>query len=99
MRQFGQLLRDRVNQAQSAEQGIKAIVAANIEWISENPAWASYCFHHRGAVKHGSAAETFSADNKAFHQFYKHGLCHTYYQAKLSYCHPVNVCISYWRNP
>lgn len=69
MRQFGQLLRDRVNQAQSAEQGIKAIVYANIAWISENPAWASYCFHHRGAVKHGSAAETFSADNKAFHRF------------------------------
>lgn len=69
MRQFGQLLRDRVNQAQSAEQGIKAIVYANIAWISENPAWASYCFHHRGAVKHGSAAKTFSADNKAFHRF------------------------------
>lgn len=69
MRQFGQLLRDRVNQAQSAEQGIKAIVYANIEWISQNPTWASYCFHHRGAVKHGSAAEIFSADSKAFHQF------------------------------
>ncbi|PTQ87983.1 TetR/AcrR family transcriptional regulator [Agitococcus lubricus] len=69
MRQFAQLLRERVNAAQTAEQGIKAIVYANVEWITDNPAWASYCFHHRGAVKHGKAAETFSAENKVFYQF------------------------------
>jgi len=69
MRNFGVLVRERISATHGAEAGIKALVLANIEWISQNPMWAKYCFHHRGAVNQGTAAQTFLNDNKSFHRF------------------------------
>ncbi|MEL0028471.1 MAG: TetR/AcrR family transcriptional regulator, partial [Perlucidibaca sp.] len=34
-------------QAQSLEQGIRAIVHAHVDWIVDNPDWADFIFHHR----------------------------------------------------
>jgi len=53
---------------QQAEQGIKALVYANVDWISEHPTWAQFVFHHRGMVSKGGAGDTLKTDISAFYR-------------------------------
>lgn len=68
MRDFAGQVAGALATAQGAEGGIKALVRANVEWISSNPEWARYCFHHRAQVRDGRAAERFSGDTQLFQQ-------------------------------
>lgn len=68
MRDFGVLVARALESAQGAEAGIRALVMANIEWISANPDWARFCFQHRGVVRTGQADERFGSDQQLFQQ-------------------------------
>lgn len=70
MRQFGELAREylaRVKADQgSAEDGVKALVHANIDWIAENPDWARFVFQHRSAVINAGKEGSLNSDLKSF---------------------------------
>lgn len=68
MRDFAGQVMSALATAQGAEGGIKALVRANVEWISSHPEWARYCFHHRAQVRDGRAGERFSSDTQHFQQ-------------------------------
>lgn len=59
LRDFGLLMkrylndvgREEVVTAQHAQAGVKALVFANVDWISQQPQWAHYVFHHRPVSK------------------------------------------------
>ncbi|GAA3927932.1 TetR/AcrR family transcriptional regulator [Litoribacillus peritrichatus] len=59
MYNFGQLTRAYLAKVKdnhgSAKDGIKAIVYANVDWISDNPDWAKFVFHHRTTVAKGDS--------------------------------------------
>lgn len=48
------------------EDGIKALVFANVDWISDNPDWARFVFHHRSAVTRSGDEEVFRDDYSEF---------------------------------
>lgn len=50
-----------------AEQLIKALVYANVDWISANPEWAQFVFHHRRSVGQAGASATLSRDVESFY--------------------------------
>lgn len=54
LRNFGELARGYLaelpTENPSAEQGVKALVYANIDWISAEPDWARFVFHHRSLI-------------------------------------------------
>lgn len=56
-----------LNPEQQAEQGIKALVYANVDWISDNPKWAQFVFHHRGMVSKGGASDKLKSDISIFY--------------------------------
>jgi hypothetical protein len=37
--------------AEHAQADVKALVFANVDWISQQPQWAQYVFHHRPSSK------------------------------------------------
>ncbi len=47
LRQFRLQQGEYLAQAQTLEEGIRAIVHAHVDWIVENPAWADFIFHRR----------------------------------------------------
>lgn len=51
------------------EEGIKAIVRANIDWISDHPDWAKFVFHHRRSVSSGDAKPKMDSDMALFYQY------------------------------
>ena len=75
MRDFSELVmqylsdieRAELNAEQQAEQGIKALVYANVDWISDNPKWAQFVFHHRGMVSKGGASDKLKSDIGVFY--------------------------------
>ncbi len=71
MREFGdtarQYMKDLPAQAR-AEDGIKALVYANVDWICENPDWARFLFHHRSTVKSEDSENKLKDDMKLFYQ-------------------------------
>ena len=70
MRQFGQLARQYLSEVKaadgSAEEGVKALVYANIDWIEENPDWARFVFQHRSAVTSAGKENSLNSELKAF---------------------------------
>jgi len=70
MRQFGVLARQYLaevkTQRGSAEEGVKALVHANIDWISENPDWARFVFQHRSSVATAGKTDALKADMTSF---------------------------------
>jgi len=56
LRQFRASQMAYLAQAQSLEEGIRAIVHAHVDWIVDNPDWADFIFHHR-VVLAGAGAE------------------------------------------
>ncbi|PAV48976.1 TetR family transcriptional regulator [Pseudomonas sp. HAR-UPW-AIA-41] len=68
MRDFALQVASRLDSANGAEEGIKALVAANVEWISANPDWARFCFHHRAQVRHEDATERLRGDQQLFQE-------------------------------
>lgn len=68
MRDFALQVATRLDSANGAEEGIKALVAANVEWISANPDWARFCFHHRAQVRHEDATERLRGDQQLFQE-------------------------------
>lgn len=68
MRDFALQVATRLDSANGAEEGIKALVAANVEWISANPDWARFCFHHRSQVRHEDATERLRGDQQLFQE-------------------------------
>ena len=68
MRDFALQVASRLDSANGAEEGIKALVAANVEWISANPDWARFCFHHRAQVRDEDATKRLRGDQQLFQQ-------------------------------
>ncbi len=76
MREFAELLRVYLSQAENlqdldangkAEQGVKAIVYANVDWISNNPDWARFVFHHRSIVSTAGSGNKLASDMQIFY--------------------------------
>ena len=53
---------------QHAKAGVKALVFANVDWITQQPQWAQYVFQHRASVV-GQAKLKFNADANMFNAF------------------------------
>jgi AcrR family transcriptional regulator len=59
LRDFGRLMKRYLNDvgtehtatAQHAQKGVKALVFANVDWISQQSQWAQYVFHNRPSRK------------------------------------------------
>lgn len=66
MREFAELLHRYLSEADKAEQGVKAIVYAHVDWISENPDWARFVFHHRSIVSTAGAENKLASDMQVF---------------------------------
>ena len=75
MREFAELLNSYLLEVENlaeldandkVEQGIKAIVYANIDWISTNPDWARYVFHHRSVVSTAESGDKLASDMQVF---------------------------------
>lgn len=75
MREFAELLNSYLLEVENlaeldandkVEQGIKAIVYANIDWISTNPDWARYVFHHRSVVSTVESEDKLASDMQVF---------------------------------
>lgn len=75
MREFAELLNGYLLEVEKlaeldangkAEQGIKAIVYANVDWISHNPDWARFVFHHRSIVSTAGAGNKLASDMQVF---------------------------------
>ncbi len=74
MRDFAQLLKQYLSRLDNsvltesqACAGVKALVYANVDWISEQPDWANYVFHHRSRVK-GQGRQRLKGDQGHFYQ-------------------------------
>lgn len=50
----------------SLEGAVKALVYANVDWISNNPQWAHFVFHHRHIVTVSGEEEAFKQDFSLF---------------------------------
>lgn len=68
LRDFGVRARAYLAQASDAESGVKALVYANVDWISEQPDWARFVFQHRSTVAQGEAQARLGEDLRRFHQ-------------------------------
>ncbi len=53
---------------QQAQTGIKALVYANVDWITQQPDWARYVFQHRGHVS-GESESHLKGDQQHFNSF------------------------------
>jgi AcrR family transcriptional regulator len=51
LRDFRRLQQDYIGRASSLEEGVRAIVYANVDWICSQPEWARYLFNHRGVLQ------------------------------------------------
>ncbi|PVY70112.1 TetR family transcriptional regulator [Tamilnaduibacter salinus] len=75
MRDFSQRALEYLDQVASssggatekAERLIKALVYANVDWISANPNWAQFVFHHRRTVGKAGGASTLNRDVESFY--------------------------------
>ena len=54
-----------LEQANSAEEGVKAVVVCYINWINENPDWARFVFRYRSLVENSAKTEQEKAQRKA----------------------------------
>lgn len=63
--QFRALQGEYLQQAETLEAGIRAIVHANVDWICANPAWANFIFHHRMVLAEAGAEPALQADLQA----------------------------------
>lgn len=71
MRDFGDRAREYLAQLSaeaSAEDGIKALVYANVDWISDNPDWARFVFHHRSTLKAADSESRLQEDMQIFYK-------------------------------
>lgn len=77
MREFADLLRTYLASAKAhsendarrkVEHGVKAIVYANVDWISQNPDWARFVFHHRSVVSKAGIGDKMGNDMQNFYQ-------------------------------
>jgi len=77
MREFAELLNRYLSESSNeevlsastkVEQGVKAIVYANVDWIAENPDWARFVFHHRSIVSKAGAGNKLAGDMQVFYQ-------------------------------
>lgn len=77
MREFSELLQGYLAQADTpvsldargrAEHGVKAIVYANVDWISQQPDWARFVFYHRSIVSKGGGGSKLASDIQLFFQ-------------------------------
>jgi AcrR family transcriptional regulator len=72
LRDFGMLMKRYLNDVGSeqaateehAQAGVKALVFANVDWISQQPQWAQYVFHHRPSSKR-TGKETSKEEGKS----------------------------------
>ena len=54
-----------LEQANSAEEGVKAVVRCYINWINENPDWARFVFRYRSLVENSGKTEQEKIQRKA----------------------------------
>lgn len=54
-----------LDKANSAEQGVKAVVLCYIDWINEHPDWARFIFRYRSLVEHSVKTEQEKEQHKA----------------------------------
>jgi len=54
-----------LEQANSAEEGVKTVVRCYINWIYENPDWARFVFRYRSLVENSGKTEQEKAQRKA----------------------------------
>lgn len=59
-----QLLRARLARARTAEQTVKAIVRAYVDWVSGNPALSRFVLYNRSAVITGGASSVLKQHNR-----------------------------------
>jgi AcrR family transcriptional regulator len=64
LRAFRQVQQAYIADAGSLEQGIRALIHAHIDWISDHPDWARYLFNHRGVLEKAGAAAGYGAELK-----------------------------------
>jgi AcrR family transcriptional regulator len=55
LRDFRRVQQAYVEKAETLEDGIRAIVHAHVDWISDHPDWARYLFNHRGVLEKAGA--------------------------------------------
>lgn len=53
LRRFRAVQADYLGPAQTLEEGIRALVHAQVDWIVAEPDWAGYLFNHRGVLAQG----------------------------------------------
>lgn len=53
---------------EKAEQAIKVMVYANVDWITKNPDWARFVFQHRRIVSQGKGEDVLKGDMASFYQ-------------------------------
>lgn len=53
---------------EKAEQAIKVMVYANVDWISKNPDWARFVFQHRRIVSQGKGGDVLKNDTTSFYR-------------------------------
>jgi AcrR family transcriptional regulator len=74
LRDFGMLMKRYLNDLGSeqvvteehAQAGVKALVFANVDWISQQPQWAQYVFHHRPSSKSAGKNDNKDASQEEF---------------------------------
>lgn len=64
MRDHYARLREVLAETQSAEEGVKSIVATFINWIADNPEWARFVFYSRSQVAQIDKDEAIKQDNR-----------------------------------
>jgi AcrR family transcriptional regulator len=73
-RSFGRVVKARITElltnpeAVDLEALVRAIVYANVDWISEQPDWARFVFHHRSMVDDTEEGTTLQRDFSVFNQ-------------------------------
>lgn len=75
MNNFGQLTRQYLEDVSAnngtAEDFVKAIVYANVDWISDNPDWARFVFHHRSVIAKADSDKKLKQDINIFYKALK----------------------------
>ena len=67
IRDHNQRLIEALQQAESAEVGVKSVVRCFVDWIATHSAWARFIFYARSQAVKGAAIEQLKASNRQFY--------------------------------
>lgn len=65
MNDHSKIQEQALNEAKSAEEGVKTIVRCYINWINENPDWARFVFRYRSLVENSEQSDQNEDQKKA----------------------------------